>query len=182
MIRNFKLQGYFSKVVKQSVGIFSNIMGITPPEKPPTLTSIFPPAAAQRIRAGKLPTIQVDKLILEGGEVCRFVDVAAMMTIKKRYRTSRAGGSYRITKGFTFHLGNSETTSTSEPEYTKGLLYITDYRIVFVSNRNGFDQKLKKLTAVTPYSDALSFQFGGKSYPVLLPDPDTANLVINLLI
>ena len=162
--------------------IISKIMGIIPPEKPPAMISISPSAAAQRIQAGKLPTIQVDKLILEDSEVCRFVDVAAMVTIKKRYRSSRAGGSYRIAKGITFHLGNSETVPMSEPEYTKGILYITDYRIIFVANRNGFDQKLRKLTAVTPYSDALSFQFGGKSYPVLLPDPDTANRVINLLI
>lgn len=63
--------------------IISKIMGIIPPEKPPALISIFPSAAAQRIQAGKLPTIQVDKLILEDSEVCRFVDVAAMVTIKK---------------------------------------------------------------------------------------------------
>ena len=164
------------------MGIISKIMGIVPPEKPPLLVSIFPRAAAQRIHQGKLPIIQADKLILERGEVCHFVDVAALLTTKKRYRTSRAGGSYRITKGFTFHLGNSETVPMAEPEYTSGIFYITNQRIVFVANRYGFDLRLKKLTAITLYSDAVSLQFGGKSYAILLPDPDTANLVIKLLI
>lgn len=162
--------------------IISKVMGIVPPEKPPILVSIFPQAAAQRIQMGKLPVIQADKLILENGEICHFVDVSALLTIKRRYRTSRAGGSYRISKGFTFHLGNSETVPLIEPEYTKGILYITNQRIIFVANRYGFCHKLKKLTAITPYSDALSLQFGGKSYALLLPAPSIANQAINLLI
>lgn len=162
--------------------ILSKFFGFIPPERPPTLISIFPQAAAQRIRSGRLPIIQADKIILGKNEVCHFVDVAALFTTKKRYRSSRHGGSYRITKGFTFHLGNSDTVALDEPEYTKGILYITNTRIIFVANRYGFDQRLNKLTAITPYSDALSLQFGGKSYNLLLPDPSTANMAINLLI
>lgn len=164
------------------MSFLSKILGFIPPEEPPILVSIFPPAAAQRIRSGKLPVIQADKIILESNEICHYVDVAVLLTVKKRYRSSRAGGSYRISKGFTFHLGNSETVPLTEPEYTKGILYVTNHRIIFVANWYGFDQKLKKLTAITPYSDALSLQFGGKSYALLLPDPDTANQAINLLI
>lgn len=162
--------------------ILTRFFGFIPPEKPPILVSIFPQAAAQRIRSGKLPVIQADKIILGKNEICHFVDVAALFTTKKRYRSSRHGGSYRITKGFTFHLGNSDTVALDEPEYTKGILYITNHRIVFVASRYGFDQRLNRLTAITPYSDGLTLQFGSKSYNLLLPDSETANNAINLLI
>lgn len=39
-----------------------------------------------------------------------------------------------------------------------------------------------RLTAITPYSDGLTLQFGSKSYNLLLPDSETANNAINLLI
>ncbi|WP_346698204.1 hypothetical protein [Catenibacillus scindens] len=162
--------------------ILTRFFGFIPPEKPPILVSIFPQAAAQRIQSGKLPVIQADKIVLGKNEICHFVDVAALFTTKKRYRSSRHGGSYRITKGFTFHLGNSDTVALDEPEYTKGILYITNNRIIFVASRYGFDQRLNKLTAITPYSDGLTLQFGSKSYNLLLPDSETANNAINLLI
>lgn len=162
--------------------ILTRFFGFIPPEKPPILVSIFPQAAAQRIRSGKLPVIQADKIVLGKNEICHFVDVAALFTTKKRYRSSRHGGSYRITKGFTFHLGNSDTVALDEPEYTKGILYITNNRIIFVASRYGFDQRLNKLTAITPYSDGLTLQFGSKSYNLLLPDSEMANNAINLLI
>lgn len=164
------------------MSILTTLFGIVPPEKPPELSSIYPNQAAQYVQKGKLPTIQVDKLILNQGEVCHFVDVAAAITEKKRYKSVRSGGSYRIFKGYTAHLGRSESVPVAESEYTKGIFFITNQRIVFVANKNGFEQKISKLTAITPYSDGIGLQFNGKSYMLLLPNGENAKLVLDLII
>ena len=164
------------------MGLLSTLFGFVPPEQPPELNSIFPAAAAQKIRNGSLPTIQADKVILSAGEICHFVDVGAAFTEKKRYRSTRTGGSYHMWKGYTAHIGHSDTVPISEPEYTKGVFYITNQRVIFVAKNHGFDKRIKNLTAITPYTDAIGLQFGSKTYNVLLPDGETANLVLNMLI
>jgi len=164
------------------MGILSSLFGIIPPEQPPVLNTIFPTAAAQKIRNGVLPTIQADKIILSAGEVCHFVDVGAALTGKKKYRRVHSGGSYHMWKGYTAHLGHSESVPISEPEYTKGIFYITNERVIFVAKNHGFDKKIKNLTAITPYTDAIGLQFGSKTYNLLLPDGETPKLVLDMLI
>ena len=164
------------------MGFLSTLLGIIPPEQPPELNSIFPVAAAQKVRNGSLPTIQADKIILSAGEVCHFVDMGAALTEKKKYRRVHSGGSYHMWKGYTAHLGHSESVPISQPEYTKGVFYITNQRVIFVASKNGFDKKINKITAVTPYSDAIGLQFGSKTYTILLPDGETAKLTMDLLL
>lgn len=164
------------------MGLLSNILGIVPGETSPQVTSIFPPAAALRIQSGNLPRIQADKIILGSGEICHFVDVGVAYTTKTRRQSNHMGGSYHIAKGFTAHFGQTQSVPISEPHYTKGVLYITNQRIIFVAQENGFDKKLKTLTAITPYLDGIAFQFGAKSHIILLPDAYTATLALDLLI
>ena len=164
------------------MGFLSDFFGYIPAEQPPQLVSIFPPAAAQRIRSGVLPTIQAGRIILGMNEVCHFVDVGTAVTAKTRRHTVHTGGSYHIAKGFTAHHGQSESVPITEPHYTKGVFYITNQRIIFTASANGFDQKLSKLTAVTPYSDAIQLQFGSKTHTILLPDGTMAKMVLDLLI
>lgn len=164
------------------MGFLSTLLGIIPPDQPPELNTIFPAAAAQKIRSGSLPTIQADKIILSAGEVCHFVDMGAALTEKKKYRRVHSGGSYHMWKGYTAHLGHSESVPISQPEYTKGVFYITNQRVIFVAQNHGFDKKIKNLTAITPYTDAIGLQFGSKTYNVLLPDGETAKLVLDMLI
>lgn len=84
------------------MGLFSYLFGKEPPIQPPVLVSILPPQAAQRIYAGMLPNLQADKLILNSGEICHFVDVAAIITEKKHYESRHDGASFRVFKGFTY--------------------------------------------------------------------------------
>ena len=149
------------------MGLFSYIFGKEPPIQPPVLVSILPPQAAQRIYAGMLPNLQADKLILNSGETCHFVDVAAIITEKKHYESRHDGASFRVFKGFTYHTGDTKSVPVVEPEYTKGILYFTGRRIVFVARKFGFDQKISKLTAVTPYTNGMELQFGNKTFTLL---------------
>ncbi len=164
------------------MGILASIFGYVPPEKEPKLVSIFPKQAIQKIQNGNLPTIQADKLILTQNEICHFVDVGAVITEKNRYHSIRTGGSYRMGKGYTAHMGQSQTVPVKEPEYTKGVFYITNKRIIFAARKNGFDKKISQLTSITPYSNATQLQFGSKTCTVLLPDGNVANTALNLLL
>lgn len=167
---------------EDDMGLFSYLFGKEPPIQPPVLVSILPPQAAQRIYAGMLPNLQADKLILNSGETCHFVDVAAIITEKKHYESRHDGASFRVFKGFTYHTGDTKSVPVVEPEYTKGILYFTGRRIVFVARKFGFDQKISKLTAVTPYTNGMELQFGNKTFTLLLPDGTIAKAALDLIL
>lgn len=163
------------------MGLFGKLLGENKAAVPPQLRSIYPPSAAMKIRQGILPEIQSDKLLLAKNEKCRYVESGAIITEQKTYRSRHNGGSFRVWKGFTYHRGESKSVPEYEREYTKGILFFTDKRIVFVAGKNGFEQKLSKLTSVTEYSNAIELQFGNKTYRVLLPDGCLAKDVLDLL-
>jgi hypothetical protein len=64
----------------------------------------------------------------------------------------------------------------------KGLLFITNRRIIFVAKKNPFEKSFKALTAKISYSDAIEFQFGSKYMSLVVPDGVTANEVVNLVL
>ena len=150
--------------------------------KPPSLQSILPSQAINQIRSGKLPDIHADKLVLKAGEKCRYIEMGAIVTQKKYSYRWNSGSSSRWWKGFTHHVNTGESMPMYEPEFTEGFLYFTDERIVFVAGKYGFDKRISKLSAITEYSDAISLQFGDKTYTILLPDGCIAKETLNLLI
>ena len=165
------------------MGILSKIFGTGGFENDPIprLQTILPVAAVQKIQLGKLPVLQVDKLILKNGELCHFVDVGAIITDRKHYQSRRSGSSVRIAKGWTVHTGGTTSVPVTTAEVTQGIFYITNQRIVFVAKKHGFSQRLSFLTAVTPYSNGLDLQFGSKTYHIILPDGGIAKIVIDFL-
>lgn len=165
------------------MGIFEKLFGLQPPEQqPPQLQTILPQLAKSKIASGILPVLQIDKLILTKGEACHFVDVAVIITEKTRYESKRVGGSYHVFGGFTLHTGDSTSIPVADVEYTKGILYFTNKRIILVASKNGFEKGIKRLTAVTPYSDGMELQFGGKAFSLLMPDATTAKRALDLIV
>jgi hypothetical protein len=67
-------------------------------------------------------------------------------------------------------------------ERHKGLLFITNRRIILVGKKGSFDKPFKSLTAKIPYSDGIEFQFGGKYVSLLVPDGKTASDVVDLVL
>ena len=63
----------------------------------------------------------------------------------------------------------------------RGILYITNQRIVFQAKEWGFDKTYRYLTAITPYSDACEMQFGNKSYCMIVADGSVVNQVLQLI-
>ena len=165
------------------MGLLSYLFGAkNQTQQPPQITSIFPQAAGTKLQAGVLPTVVVDKIILGKGEICHYVDRAVLMTEKKMRKSQHVGGSYRIFSGSYLHTGDTISEPVSEPEFTKGYFYITNKRTIFVAAKNGFDKEIKKLTAVTPYSNAIDLQYGSKTYILFVPDGDVPKHVFDLLI
>lgn len=152
--------------------------------KKPLLQRILPSQAVSKIYSGQLPDIQADKLVLKQGEKCRYVEMGAIVTQKKFTRRWNSGSSRRIYKGHTHYFGMGESLPAYDLEFTKGYLYFTDKRIVFVASKNGFERKLDKISAITDYSDGISLQFGDKSYTILLPDGNgnVAKAALDLLV
>ena len=165
------------------MGILSKIFGTGgfKNDPIPQLQTILPVSAIQKVQTGKLPVLQIDNLILKKGEVCHFVDVGAIITDRKHYQSRRRGSSVLIAKGWTIHTGSSTSIPVTTAEVTRGVFYITNRRIIFVAKRHGFSQKIEALTAIVPHSNGIELQFGGKTYPIVLPDGSIAKTVIELL-
>ncbi len=166
------------------MGILSKLFGTGGFENDPIpqLNTILPQTVVQTIEAGKLPNLISDKLVLRKGELCHFVDVGAAVTERKHYQSRRRGSSVRIAKGWVLHNGSSTSVPVVTREITRGYLYITNQRIVFVAHKHGFEKRLKQLTAITPYDNGLELQFGDKIYVVALPNGTWAKQVLDQLI
>lgn len=63
----------------------------------------------------------------------------------------------------------------------RGILYVTNQRIVFQAFEKGFDKTYRYLTAVTPYVDACELQFGSKTYNMYVDDGNLLYEVLQLV-
>ena len=150
----------------------------------PVIPAKMPAGAIQQIESGILPVMNTSKLLLKRGEVCHYVERAILITEKivRHMEGASKGFSFRVCKGVTYRTGKFKGTPVEEriEEQTKGILYITNKRIVFIAEKNGFDKNFRYLTAVTPYSNGIVLQYGNKNYTLYLPDGAVANRVIEL--
>lgn len=66
-------------------------------------------------------------------------------------------------------------------EYKEGVIFVTNQRIIFVASENGFEKKVKNLTAIIPYSDAVSLQFNSQTITVMLPQAQLMAMVLQMV-
>lgn len=168
------------------MGILSDLFGIANNQQQvPVLTSIVPANAAQVIRTGQLPQFSTKTIMLGKNEICRFIDRAVLITQKtqKEYRRRSNGSSFRVAKGFTIHSGGGTTTPIEHvvTEYTQGFIYVTDIRIIFVAQEKTFEKKVKNLTAVVPYNDAVGLQYGSQTFNLIVPQSDLMVAVLHII-
>ena len=150
--------------------------------QPPRINSILPEVAKQEIRAGRLPILNTDSLFLKRGEKIHYIDKAIDIEIKtvKQYR--HVGHSTPgLLKGNRWNVGVAKPIEHGELVYYKGILYVTNQRIVFQATKWGFDKTYRYLTAITPYSNACEMQFGNKSYCMIVADGSVVNQVLQLI-
>lgn len=134
-----------------------------------------------------LPIIMGSNLLLGQGEVCHYYGSATFVKTKNvvvGYSGGSRGTSIRIAKGVSFRVGASKAAPVrgDVQERTKGILSVTNKRIVFSANKGAFDKKISSLSAVTPYQNSIAFQFGDHQYSLETVDASYIHQIINRIV
>ena len=155
--------------------------------KTPTVQSILPDAAIQEIMRGRLPILNTNKIFLKGGERCHYIDKAIYekKTVKKRYVRHTHGTSYRgiLFKDVRHNYGGGTTDVVDNVQYEtfRGILYITNRRIIFQGEQGGFDIKTDDLVAIQPYGNCVELQCGKANYKIFVPNGAVTHAVLQLI-
>lgn len=154
-------------------------------EKPqaPMVQSILPDAAKQEIMKGRLPILNTNKIFLKDKEYCHYIEKAIYekRTVKKRYVRNNSGYSVPgLFKGDRIYLGGGKTDVEETPSFEeiRGILYITNQRIIFVGDSSGFEKKIRDLTAITPYLNCVELQFVKENVKVFVPNGNITHAVL----
>ena len=123
----------------------------------------------QQIQGGVLPALVSVPVVLGEDEVAHFFAPARRYITKKKAvgRTSSGGGiSVRVAKGVSVRSGGgaSQTVYDDVTDAFAGRVILTNRRIVFLAEQNGFECKLSALSAIMPEGDGLMIQAGAKNY------------------
>ena len=144
--------------------------------------SILPIAAKNEIMAGRLPQINTDSLFIKKGEKCVYIDKAILNVHKKkkvrRYVGHSAPGLF---KGTRVHMSRPIETEYEDTEQFKGILYITNKRVVFQAKENAFDKQHRYLSAIVPYSNAVILQYGQKNFELIVSDGSVVYQALKLI-
>lgn len=154
-----------------------------PQPQTPIITSILPDIAKQEILRRRLPILNTNKIFLKRGENCHYIDKAIYekRTVQKRYVRRNQGYSLPgLFRGMCIRLGGGSTDVVDNVQYEtiKGILYITNQRIIFVGNQNGFDKRIDDLVALTPYSNCVELQLSRDVYKIFVPDGNVIHAVL----
>lgn len=157
-----------------------------PQPSAPTIISILPDVAKQEIMRGRLPILNTNKVFLKKDEHCHYIDKAIYekRTIKKSYLRKNAGYSMPgLLKGTRVNMGGGQTDVKENVQYEtiRGILYITNKRVIFVGESTGFDKKIDELIALTPYSNCVELQFSKDNYKIFVPDGNITHMVFQLI-
>lgn len=160
----------------------ASLFGIRLSEDAPHLQSLVPQRISNEIMTGQLPKFNPSTIMLAKNETCHFMDRAALAVKQKErsYSSRRSGSSYKVTKNWTMH----KTYGTTKPieqewfEFKEGVVFVTNQRIIFVAPEHGFEKKIKNLTAVIPYTDAVALQFGSQTINLMMPQSQLMAMVL----
>lgn len=123
---------------------------------------------------------------LKEGEVCFYSGKAAAYHEKNVVtgRTSSgAGVSLRVAKGVSVRTGGGGSKNIRETigESFEGTLYLTNFRIILLAPKYGFDVMIPKITSVSTRSDGLQLFEGSKCHSVLTSDVNKILSTIELM-
>lgn len=155
--------------------------------KTPTVQSILPDAAVQEIMHGRLPILNTNKIFLKNGETCHYIEKAIYekKNIRKRYIRQNRGTSYRgiIFSDVRHHYGGGTTDVVDNIQYEmiRGILYITNCRVIFQSNTSGFNIKTDDLVAIQPYGNCVELQCNKENYKIFVPNGAVTHAVLQLI-
>lgn len=117
-----------------------------------------------------LPIILGDTVVmLTNGERCHYSEIVTYMKKKNvvvGYESGSSGVSIRVAKGVSYHTGGRKGAPIRDDVYEKypGVLSITSKRVIFSGDKGTFDKNISSVSAVIPFSDGISIQFGETQY------------------
>lgn len=157
-----------------------------PQPKTPMVQTILPDVARQEIMRGRLPVLNTNKIFLKNGEQCHYIDktIYEKKKVNKRYVRRNNGYSMPgLFKGTRINMGGGKTDVEENIQYEtiRGILYITNQRIIFVGESNGFDIKVEDLIAATPYTNCIELQFSKETYKLFVPDGYIVQNVLQII-
>ncbi len=122
-----------------------------------------------------LPVLTPNGLVLKENEICHYQGSAHTEKTSSRiagYTSQHKGGSVRIARGLSVHTGGTERQAVRETltEKSRGILYITNKRIIFIAPKNAFDKSLSSLSAYIPSQEHMTFLFGNQSFDLITAD------------
>jgi len=153
-----------------------------PKQQMEIVESILPEVAKNEIMASRLPQLNTPNIFLKNGEVCSYIDKAILnIHVKKRMSRHVGHSAPGLFKGTRFHTGISKPIEYEELKQQKGILYITNKRVIFQASENAFDKQHRYLSSVAPFSNAIVLQYGEKTYELIVPDGALVNHVLKLV-
>ena len=96
---------------------------------------------------------------------------------KKIYQ-HKGGSAPGLFKGTRITWGSGHPVEYTETQQIRGILYITNKRVILQAKTEGFDKQHRYLTAIKPYQNAIELQYGTKTYCLIVAD---GNLVYHVL-
>lgn len=154
----------------------------------PSITSALPDAAKQQINSGRLPNLTSNRIFLKNGETCHYIDKSIYekrIVQKRRIRRSSGYSIPGFTGGSRIRTGGSNIKVVDEEkrETCKGVLYITNQRVVFVGSQAGFgfDIQLEDIVAIVPFSNCIELQLANETLKLFVPDGNLPLRVLNML-
>lgn len=159
------------------MGLLNTLLGKT--QVPSISVSILPEVARQAILQGKLPRLNTNNIFLKTGEYCCYIDKTILMVNKtKKIYQHKGGSAPGIFKGTRVTWGSGHPVEYTETQQIKGILYITNKRVILQAKTDGFEKQHRYLTAIKPYQNAVELQYGTKTYCLIVAD---GNLVYHVL-
>lgn len=141
----------------------------------------------QQVIAGQLPQIHPTQapLALSQGEVAHLVTpcrIEQERVVRRRNVGGYSGVSLRIARGVHYHIGGSRGSSypvTQQVTVSHGNLVLSSKRAVYLGSTRGFNKPWAKVSAVEPYSNAVTFYFTDRqnATTLLYEDPSVAPFV-----
>lgn len=148
----------------------------------PTVGSILPDIAKREIENGRLPRLTTDNIFLKKDEYCCYIEKALLLVEKTTKTYHHVGTSAPgLFKGQRISFGQGKPIEHTETLEFKGILYITNKRVILQCKENGFDKLHRYLTAIKPYSNGVELQYGNKTFSLIVPDGALVNDVLRLV-
>jgi len=144
--------------------------------------SILPENVKNEILSNRLPQIINNKIFLKDGEICSYIDKAILNIYKTKKISQHIGFSSKgLFKGSRMGIGIAKPIEYEDLIQQKGILYITNKRVVFQAKQNAFDKKHNYLSSIEAYTNAVILQYGNKTYEIIVADGNIVKHVLQLI-